>query len=487
MTEKRSFMDGLKQIMRGGGYKVVSATAPDRLRLSGKGLNIPLNGQSFLVEMGKQTLHFVPDKPLGLDTGNDADHYMVYDPERFAQGIWHGLRLKPGKTLSIDHRKEKQRLVVSHPKAAFRRHLQVRHEGDSLVFRDPISELGSYVSVIQDEATASALARQRADNAERLIRLCEGPIGPLAQRRAAEVLALVNEHMKTDPYRAPDSMGNVGSLLKLPGYLTPIIVGDLHGQLDNLVRILTENAFLSAVQQGTAALIFLGDAVHLEEEGQLEQMESSMAVMDLILCLKSQFPQNVFFLQGNHDGFSPDVMKGGVAQALLWQKYLLEQRGEAYIQALSLFYRQCPLVALSQDFVACHAGPPRSKTSREQLIEAREFPDLVHELTWNRIRTKGWPMGYKRGDVNRFRRSLELDEDPPFIVAHYPQDGKKTVWPNVGDINEHHIVYSARKNQVAIYTAIDHQMLPMIFPGGPVVNAVNSLAVAGGRQTPRAP
>lgn len=34
-------------------------------------------------------------------------------------------------------------------------------------------------------------------------------------------------------------------------------------------------------------------------------------MMDLIFKLKCRYPTHVVFIIGNHDSFSPDVMKGG--------------------------------------------------------------------------------------------------------------------------------------------------------------------------------
>ena len=65
---------------------------------------------------------------------------------------------------------------------------------------------------------------------------------------------------------------------------------DLHGLVDNLLKILSENSFLEALDRGEAALILLGDAVHPEAAGQLEDMDSSILIMDLILKLKLTFP-----------------------------------------------------------------------------------------------------------------------------------------------------------------------------------------------------
>lgn len=217
--------------------------------------------------------------------------------------------------------------------------------------------------------------------------------------------------------------------------------------MDNLLKILSENSFLDELERGSAALILLGDAVHPETKGELSNMDSSVLMMDLVFKLKLRYPEQVFFVVGNHDSFSPDVMKGGVPQSLVWERKITELRGEEYRGELNLFYRQSPLVVLSGDFVACHAGPARSAVSLQALIEARQSPNLVHELTWNRVKTKGYPLGYSKGDVRRFRKGLNLDENTPFIVAHFPQSGHETLWLNVAEIPHHHVVYSAKPEQ----------------------------------------
>jgi len=475
MRAKRSFLRGLNKHF-GGSYETVTPKTSDRLRLSGKGLRVEGEEMSFAVEMGKQTLHVCPDLPLNSRLRKPPYDYVIFDPELYYSGIAQSLRLRPGETLRIDHRQEYQKLTFGHPKHAFRRHLQISHEGGALGFRDPISELGTYLSILPDEQGSLRYERHRVRSLQQVEELFGGPLMQLSPDCALSTLKAVNQLLQQDPYRKQDSLGNAGSVVELPLHLTPVIVGDLHAQIDNLLKILSENSFLEALDRGEAALILLGDAVHLEGDGQLEEMDSSVLMMDLILKLKLAFPKQVFFIMGNHDSFSPDVMKGGVPQSILWEKRLTQLRGKEYCQELALFYRQSPLLVLSEDFVACHAGPPCSKVSLETLIEARQFPKLVHELTWNRIKSRGWPLGYRRGDVKRFRKSLGLDESVHFIVAHYPQSKEGTLWLNVDEIPNHHILYSARSDQVGLFTRVNGEMTPQIYPAEPLLDIVGSQA-----------
>jgi hypothetical protein len=448
-----------------------------KLRLSGKPVRIPITGYPvFRIEMGRQTLHLSPSPSLAGRQEDMPCDFVLYDPERYFSEISYTLRLSPGNTLEIDRNAEFQQHVFSFPRDAFRRHLSIAHTGRSLVFKDTISELGSYVSLTDDTRNSVSLNGRRRAALERLLEIYGGHLEPLPVDSAVETLVEVNKLLENEAGRCKDTLGNPGSLLELPAHITPILVGDLHAQLDNLLTILSQNAFMESLENGTAALIFLGDAVHSEQPGQLEEMDSSLLMMDLIFKLKMRYPGQVFFILGNHDSFQHDVMKRSVPQGMLWDKHVTTKRGEVYKLQLELFYQRSPLLVLSPDFMACHAGPARRKVSRQTLIDARQFPDIVHDMTWSRIRTRAFPGGYTPGDVRHFRKGLEISGDIPFIVGHHPFAEDGTVWLNVGRIKHHHILISARKDQVGVFTRIDGTMVPMTFPVEPLWQWLNCQA-----------
>ena len=191
----------------------------------------------------------------------------------------------------------------------------------------------------------------------RVLEIFGGPLQPLPAPEASATLKQVNTLLMNEVGHHKDALGNSGGILELADNVTPILVGDLHAQIDNLLTILSENAVLDGMEKGTTALIILGDAVHPEEPGCLEDMESSLLIMDLIFRMKLRFPDNVFYTIGNHDSFLHEIMKRGVPQGLLWEKHVLSSRGEEYKAGLELFYQQSPLLVVSSDFIACHAGP----------------------------------------------------------------------------------------------------------------------------------
>ncbi len=470
--KKRSIWANLRTYW-GGEAETVTPAPLQRLRLSGRAIRVPVQAEPFAVEMGRQRLHLIPDLPLPTQHRTPPYDYLILDADHYAAGLYHFLRLRPGQKLDVDHRTEDLDLF-SHPRELRRRHLQIRHDGEALVFKDPISELGTYIWQLSEETTPLAQRRQQA--LEHVANLYGGPLTPLSKAEALNTLMQVNEVLKQDLYRPKTISGTPGGLLELPAHLTPIIVGDLHGQVDNLLKILSENAFMESLERQEAVLLFLGDAVHGEAEDMLEDMESSTLMMDLIFKLKLRFPAQVFFLLGNHDSFSLDVMKRGVPQGLLWEKHLTAMRGEPYREAMALFYQLSPLVAWSEDFLACHAGAPRARITRSMLINIRRYPDLLIELTWNRIQKPGNPSGYTKADIRRFRKALGLAEPIPLIVGHYPLSEDQTVWLNVNNIAQHHIVFSAMEDQVGLFTKIDGTMVPQVYPHEPLIDWLNTQA-----------
>jgi len=436
-----------------------------RLRLSGKELRIPLGGyQDFLIEMGKQTLILSPAPDIAAGKDASVSDFILYDPKRYGHGVAHFQRLNPGSTLAIDRKIEYQQQMFSSPRDAFRRQFSVAHAGDSLIFRDPISELGTYISLSGETQEVPGHTLKRRATLRRVVEIFGGPLQPLSPPEAIATLKQVNVHLRNEAGHPLDSLGNPGGVLQLPENVTPVIVGDLHARIDNLLTVLAENAVLDSLEKGTAMLVIIGDSVHPEEPGKLDEMDSSLLMMDLIFRLKLRFPDRFYYLVGNHDSFHHELMKQGVPQGLLWEKHVLSSRGEEYKTELELFYLQSPLLALAKDFFTCHAGPVRRKISPQVMIDAHQFPDIVHDITWNRIRTPAFPTGYTRSDVRQFRKGLEIGSDVPFIVGHYPCSADGTLWLNVGQIKQHHVVISSRTDRVGLFIGIDGTSVPHIYP-----------------------
>ena len=343
------------------------------------------------------------------------------------------------------------------------RHLSITHDGDGLVFRKLISDAEVRLSLVPDDGRYEELVVRRMERLVKLRDIYGGPIEPMSSDEALESLREVNHILAEEAYRPHDDRGRPGGVVNLPKPLIPIIVGDLHAQVNNLLTLLTQNNFLELLESGDAALILLGDGIHSEQEGELEEMGDSMLIMDLIFRLKLHFPKQVFYIRGNHDSFSANLTKFGIAQCLLWEAALRKHRGNAYLAEMEKFYAALPYVVISDDFVACHAAPIKTRFDHDGLVNIYRNQELVRELTSNRLRRRTSPAGYAGADVRHFRETLKLPEDQIFFVSHSPLDRESAQWLEAGGIKNHHIVFSANIPWIGVFTKVQHRMIPLSY------------------------
>jgi len=406
-------------------------------------------------------------------------HYLLLDPELYFSGIGGFLRLSPGDAITLGREDEHQRRLFGYPGLVDERHLRIKLSDKRLALRNKSRETDVCLAPLTGKDQIERLVVWRQQKLARLAELLGGGVQEPSNGDAMRLLQRVIALMQKEPYRLADERGRPGGLLVLPDRPAPVFVGDLHARTDNLLVLLTQNGFLEAIADGSAVLILLGDAVHPDEPGEEEQMDSSMLMMDLIFRLKLRFPERVFYLRGNHDGFDEEITKGGVPQGLLWERALHDRRGPKYKKAMAELYRLLPHVALSHRYVACHAGPPAGKVSRKALVEIRQHPKLQHQLTHRRLRRPQSPEGYSRGDVERFRRRLGLQPDAPLIVGHTPLGSDACLWLDAGGIPGHHVVFGAYSKWIGTLTRIGRHLMPMRFPVEPMTSILNQLVATG--------
>ncbi|KDO32596.1 hypothetical protein SPRG_03069 [Saprolegnia parasitica CBS 223.65] len=119
------------------------------------------------------------------------------------------------------------------------------------------------------------------------------------------------------------------------------IIGDLHGQLDDLLLILRENGLPSA----TNPYIFNGDFV--------DRGASSIEVVLLLLSLFVLYPRHVFLNRGNHEDESVNERFGFKKECLA--KYDVE-----VYDLFSLCFQHLPIATVLDDRVlVLHGGLPR--------------------------------------------------------------------------------------------------------------------------------
>ncbi|MBF0255263.1 MAG: metallophosphoesterase [Gammaproteobacteria bacterium] len=444
--------------------------------LTGKKVKLPLYDYPVQINIGRtqKALHIYPERPINHSLGNDpAENYIIFDPHTYYQQISGFFRLKSGDELILGKEDETQPCLMNLPKGIGQRHLSIRNDAGVLSFKCLAEREGSCIAPLTKKKHLLRIARWRAAKLKRLRSIFGGPIRPLGEKAALNLIEEINRiGAKGHPWRRKDSKGAPGAVVEIPEGVQPILIGDLHTKIDNLLVVLSQNGFLKALKKGNACLIFLGDAVHSEEPGELEQMDSSLLMMDLIFKLMLRFPGRVFYLLGNHDSFSPHLSKQGVPQGLLWEKALVKQRGKAYRNEMKRFYDQQPLLAYSKSFIACHAAPPTSNHSLQDLINLRHKPKLIEQLINNRIRRPNRPGGYNKKDVKRLRKTLNLAADTPLIVGHTPMSRDETYW-EINEIENHCVLYASDSQWVAVMAEVCGRLHPFFYPCEPLSELIN--------------
>ena len=69
------------------------------------------------------------------------------------------------------------------------------------------------------------------------------------------------------------------------------------------------------------------------------------------------------------------------------------------------------------------------------------------------------------------------EKHTPLIVSHTPMSFEGTLWTNVAEIKNHHVVYSANQDSLAVFVRLGREMIPLEYPAEHIVEFANRLDV----------
>lgn len=434
------------------------------------------DGKSFELQLGNQLLHFHPEIPLGVKKKDIQKNWLIFSPLSCSiKNILGFARIRIGESVIIGRENDLYAAIFDLDKSVAKRHLQITNSNGDLILTPLQSERELKILRTDDQDYRERVEAHRYEAMISIRQMYGGPIELLPAEESLSLLQQTNEIIQQDSYALKTSQKNAGGIVVLPDHLTPLIIGDLHAQVDNLLKVLTENYLIECLYANTACLVILGDAVHSEISGEMEEMDSSILLMDLIFKLKTIFPNNIFYLRGNHDSFDPELSKNGISQGLLMQQRLIELRGVQYVAEMKKLYNSLPYIAMNSSFCACHAAPPMSKVSLKELTNIHKKPKIIKEITTKRVQRQHHLNGYKKKDVRRFRKALGLSKNTPFIVGHTPMDPFGSFWRDVSNIKGHHILYSAHQEGPQVLLIAGSQLIPLKFPAEPVTKLIDKI------------
>ena len=157
------------------------------------------------------------------------------------------------------------------------------------------------------------------------------------------------------------------TLLKLHGDF--IIVGDIHGNIQDLIRILTIYGL-----PNKTSYVFLGDYV--------DRGDFSLEVIMLLMAMKCKYPNSVFMLRGNHEidninrnyGFYDQIMEF-YNDSSIWESF-----NEAF-QYLSM------AATIDNDVFCVHGGISPYLTSLNDILSidkpVTKTTKMIDDLLWS--------------------------------------------------------------------------------------------------------
>jgi hypothetical protein len=219
-------------------------------------------------------------------------------------------------------------------------------------------------------------------------------------------------HTEDPSYRPRDTEGRPGGLLYLRWGVPTVIVPDLHARMDFFLRVLLNRSprgytFLEELALGLAQIVCVGDAFHAEGRAAArwklafqeftngyrrrsnmdEEMRESMGLMEMVLLVKSAFPNAFHFLKGNHENIANEHGDGNYPfgkfayEGAMVTQYIRQFYGDEFLAEYAAFEKQLPLLAVGSNFIVSHAEP-RTFYPRDAVINYRRNADVVYDLTW---------------------------------------------------------------------------------------------------------
>ncbi len=191
-------------------------------------------------------------------------------------------------------------------------------------------------------------------------------------------------------------------LIHLPSQGKVVFVGDTHGDLDASQRVIKR--YLKKPHR----IVFLGDYV--------DRGDDSEENIQYLLKLKLEYPEEIFLLSGNHEGF----MVKEFYPSNFWGSLSRKEREE-----YGLLFSKLPLAVATQNgILALHAALPDLKSLEEidQVILGNEDWDRMvwGDFVENEMEYMGDLWGRPQFGRQYFDRLMERYQKQVLVRSHQP-------------------------------------------------------------------
>jgi hypothetical protein len=212
-----------------------------------------------------------------------------------------------------------------------------------------------------------------------------------------------------------------------------VIIGDIHGDLTSLCRILQGIHFETFLGNPNNKLIFLGDYV--------DRGVNSIGVLYVVAILKKKYPDSVILMRGNHEAPVEFPFPSHDLPLQVISQYGYDKGKLIYNEKILSFFSLLTLATLIEDSLfLVHGGVPTSDMNlrfKELISTAQQtylHDTIMEEILWNDpwqgIKSnQNWEYS-RRGIGKHFgiaitKRWLKLSNTKVIVRGHEPCQGFK--------------------------------------------------------------
>ncbi len=147
-------------------------------------------------------------------------------------------RIRVGETVVIGRENQEYNSLFKFSKKVAKRHVSVTNRKGDLIITPLDIDHPVKIARYDNLDYRERMQATRYSSLLQIQKIFGKPLNILQRDKALEILKSVNSTLLKEPHRPLDHQNRPGGLIELPKNNNPIIVGDLHAQIDNLLILL---------------------------------------------------------------------------------------------------------------------------------------------------------------------------------------------------------------------------------------------------------
>ncbi|MBN2441000.1 MAG: metallophosphoesterase, partial [Spirochaetales bacterium] len=259
---------------------------------------------------------------------------------------------------------------------------------------------------------------------------------------------LSHENEQVRPYGITGKgAGKPGGIIYLKEDIPTIIVPDLHARMDFFLTIMLSqsrgNSTLTELAHNDVQIICVGDGFHAEGRAAKrwklafeeysdkfkkhnhidDEMRESLGIMEMVMLMKTTFPDNFHFLKGNHENIANERGGGNYPfrkyayEGAMVLEYITQFYGDAFFKEYYAFEKNLPLFAIGRNFLISHAEP-QYFFEYNDILHYLDNSHVVRGLTWT---------DNNAAEPGSVREMLEFYLETPDLTGCYYFGGHRAV------------------------------------------------------------